>query len=233
MNRKKLKWLVFLIVSILGLFYAGITVLADDDEKEGHRGYYKDRDDDFEEREEYEHYENDAVEAWDDEEYDDDESYKDDDDDYWQGNEYQPTVISQKGYWNFWQREPISAQESDLPIKEPGEVTIKMNGTQASIHVIPQQGQLLVPAERIAKLLGAKSDFYSKSRIIVISKNKTELIVRAGSNAAYENGTKTPMPIQVKYIEKSLYLPISAAANAFGCRVSLNETEQALILEKL
>jgi hypothetical protein len=215
--KKKIKWMAFLFILIIGAFSAQIGVFADDDDDYEKRGYYEDR-----ERSNYED--------------DDDDDYEGEEEDegYYEGDSsYQQAVPKQQGYWNFWMREAVSYQNSELPINEATEVKVNINGKESSLYVIPRNGQILVAGDQLAKLLNIKSDFYPKSRILVLSKNKTELIVRAGSNAAYENKQKTPMPMSAVFIEKSLYLPISVVANAMGYRVSWNIAEQTLILENI
>lgn len=219
MTKRRLKWLSFFIIVMIGALSSGIGVFADDDDE---------REEDRKAFENYEDYD-------DHQDYDDDDEYDDDEEDYEEGygEGYQTSILAEKGYWNFWIREAVSSQDTELPILQPADVTIKTNGVPGSIHVVPKEGQLLVPGDKVAKLLKAKSVFYPNSRILIISNNNSELIVRAGSNAAYENKIKTPIPIQAQYIEKSLYIPISVAANSMGYRVSWNEAEQSLILENL
>ena len=53
---------------------------------------------------------------------------------------------------------------------------------------ILKHGQLLVSGEKIAIFIDAEFTFYEQSRILEVSKGNEELIVRAGSNAAYEIG---------------------------------------------
>ena len=223
MKLNKAKWFSFFIILILGAFSAGVGVLADHDdhdEKGEHSNSYE---------EQYQGNDN----------YGDDGGYDDDDDDEGEeenwggtGGDFQQTP-SQTGYWNFWMREAVSTQDTQLPISTPTEVKVTINGVANSIHVIPQSGQLLVPGEKLAKLISAKTNYYPKSKIFTIKNTDTELIVRAGSNAAYENQNKTPMPIQAQYIEKSLYIPISVVGNAMGYRVSWNEADQSLVLENI
>jgi hypothetical protein len=215
---KKGKWLGFLIILLLGAFSTGITAFADDDDDDDKKERYRST---YEKNEDYD---------------DDDDGqgdyYDDEEEGYGEGS-YSNPVYTQKGYWNFWIREATSTQDSELPITTPGDVKVKTNGVDGSIHVIPQDGQLLISGEQLANLIDAKSTFYSKSRILIITKDNSELIVRAGSNAAYENKNKTPMPIQAQFIEKSLYIPISVAANSMGYRISWDEAQQALIMENL
>jgi hypothetical protein len=226
MKRKWIKWFCLITILTGSFLTAGLSVMADDDDDERYEnhGYYEERGE-GNRYENNEGYENDG---------DDDEGYEDEEGGYEQGYGNEQTVPTQRGYWNFWIREAISSQDTNLPVTQPGEVVVKINGVSAgNIHIVPQDGQLLIPGEQVAKLLNAKTEYYPKSRILVISKNKSELIVRAGSNAAYENKNKTPMPMKAQYIETALYLPISVVANTLGYRVSWDDAEQSLILENL
>lgn len=215
---KKFKWFGVVGILLVSFFTAAVGVLADDD----------DDDENYERRDYYEEY----HDGDNDEEYED----EDEDEDYYEDGTggYENSLPIQNGYWNFLVREAVSSPNTNLPITQAGEITVKVNGADAGkIHVVPQVGQLLVPGEQFAKLLGAKTDFYSKSRILVVTKSKTELIVRAGSNAAYENKNKTPMPIEAQYIETSLYIPVSVIANTLGYRVTWNEVEQVLCIDNI
>ena len=75
--------------------------------------------------------------------------------------------------------------------------------------------------------------FYEQSRILEVSKGNEELIVRAGSNATYENRVKTPMPSKALYYEKSIYLPLSVIANSMGYRVSWNQEKETIVLQEI
>jgi hypothetical protein len=45
-------------------------------------------------------------------------------------------------------------------------------------------------------LLGVVAKYYPQSKIMVITKDKYELIVRADSNGAFENRVKNPIPVK-------------------------------------
>jgi hypothetical protein len=227
MMKKKMKLAAFLMITIITAFSAGIGVLADDDEHEKKEHRY------YEDHEQHGWFQGEDEEKYEREYEDEDDEFYEENDRGWAENEMQQTMPQKQGYWNFWIRAAIASPANNLPISVPGDAAIIINGNPGTIHVIPHDGQLLVSGKEMAKLLGAKTEFYTKSRILVMKKDNTELIVRAGSNAAYENNNKTPMPTEAQYIEKSLYLPISVAANALGYRVSWNEEEQSLILENL
>jgi hypothetical protein len=66
---------------------------------------------------------------------------------------------------------------------------------------------------------------------MVITKDQNELIVRADSNAAYENRVKNPMPVKAASYEKTIYLPISVAANALGYRINWDAGSNTIMME--
>ncbi|WML40061.1 copper amine oxidase N-terminal domain-containing protein [Neobacillus sp. OS1-2] len=157
----------------------------------------------------------------------------DDDDDDWEAPQNQIINQQQTEFWNIWSREPQNNPDNPLPLGEPGELTVSLNNNETTIYVIPQEGQLLVSAKKIAEVLGAESQLYSQSKISVLTKDGLELIVKAGSNAAFENKEKSPMPIQAAFYEKSVYLPVSVAANALGYRVTWDGNKKALIFQSI
>ena len=110
---------------------------------------------------------------------------------------------------------------------------IELNGKSELFFIVPQYGELLVSGEKITKFMDAKCTFYEQSRILEVSKGKEELIVRAGSNAAYENRVKTAMPSKALYYEKSIYLPVSVIANSMGYRVSWNAEKETIVLQEI
>lgn len=203
--KQRSKWLV-IFTALVMLITVGTPVFAGDDDDDDHGNYeyhQKDHDDDDEE-------------------------------DDWVGNQdYQVPISPQTEFWNIWSREARNNPDQPLPINVPSEVLLFENNTESSIYVIPQDGQLLVSCEEIAKTVGSQSIFYPQSKICVLTKGNRELIVRAGSNAAYENKVKTPMPLQALAYENSVYIPISVGANALGYRVSWNEETKAFELQEI
>ena len=221
------KWtlLVFIFFSI---FQSVNTVKADDDEYEeyeSHEKYREEHDDDDEEYEEsHEEHDN-----------DDDEYEEYERDDGWQ-SEVQNLPFSetiQPSLWNTWTRDASTGLNENLPFQEAREVPIELNGKSELFYIVPQYGQLLVSGEKIAKFIDAEFTFYEQSRILEVSKGNEELIVRAGSNATYENRVKTPMPSKALYYEKSIYLPLSVIANSMGYRVSWNQEKETIVLQEI
>lgn len=207
---KTWKKIILIFTAVLLFLPLGSSVLADDD------------DDDHEKHEYYQ------------KKYDDDGEDDNDDDDNWEPN--QQTQISpnqQNDYWYLWSREPRNNPENPLPISTPSDLIVSLNNNEKSIYFIPQEGQLLVSAKEIADLLGADMEFYQQSKIGVMKIGGKELIIRAGTNAAYENRMKTPMPAAAGFYENSLYLPISVAANALGYRINWDEANMKIILQSI
>lgn len=136
-------------------------------------------------------------------------------------------------YWNIWSREAWNNPNKSLPISEAQEVSVMIGDKETSLYFIPQEGQLLVSANAIATAFDAKATWYPQSKICTLKKANHELIVRAGSNAVFEDKVRTPMPTIAVAYEKSVYLPVSVAANALGYRVLWNETKQAIIFQAI
>ncbi|WP_071393225.1 copper amine oxidase N-terminal domain-containing protein [Bacillus tuaregi] len=209
------------LIMLLCIFQSGSIALADGDDN----------------HEEYERYEKHEYEK--DDEDDDDKKYwegeaeGDDNSDYYENDiRYESNPI--QTHWNLWTREiSSSTSNTELPFQEAKEVGIELNNKSELFYVIPQSGQLLVPGEKVAKFIGAKSSYYQQSKILELSMGKEELIVRAGTNAAYENMVKAPMPTKSFYYEKSVYLPISVIANGLGFRVNWDEGKSTIILQEI
>lgn len=209
----KQAWKKLIIILTIGLaiFSIGTSVIADD-------GNEHEEGDDGKKNEYYQ------------------ESGDDDDKDEggWENPQTNPIdVTPQNEYWNIWSREPLNNPNNPLPVSAPAELKVIVNNQETNIYFIPQDGQLLVSGDAIASALGAEAKYYSLSKICVLTSADHELIVRAGSNTAYENKVKTPIPTPAKSYEKSVYLPISVAANALGYRVTWDENTKALIIQSI
>ena len=225
MKKRIFKWI--LSVCMLLLIFPSVQIVKADDD-----------DDDYEKHERYERYEREddwkrKEYEWEDED-DEEEEWEDDDDWEKEGNQTSlPDNQMQPSYWNVWTRDTSTSLTENLPFQEAKEVTVDINGKSESLYVVPLNGQLLISAEKTAKLLGLESKYYQQSRILEVSNDKEELIVRAGSNAAYENMVKTPMPAKALYYEKSVFVPISVIANAFAYRVNWDEATGTITLMEI
>ncbi|WP_232696021.1 copper amine oxidase N-terminal domain-containing protein [Brevibacillus daliensis] len=217
------RWTLFVFILLL-IFQATNIVKADDDHGDDHK-----------KSEKYEKHKKDEQNFfdWDDDDHDDDD-WKNDNETYKNGTRslYESNLVK-NSFWNIWTREPSISLHENLPIQDTREVIIELNNRSEMFYIIPQNGQLLVKGEKIAMFLNAESTYYQQSKILEVSKDKKELIVRARSNAAYENMVKTPMPTSAFFYEESVYLPISVIANAFGYRVSWNAEKETIIFQEI
>lgn len=179
--------------------------------------------------------------ADDDDEHDHDEKYEynlksdDDEDDEELKNEQQTpfNAEQQNEYWNIWSREPRNDPNNALPITAPSEVKVLSDTKEMRVYLIPQDGQLLASIDALATVLGAERTYYPQSKIAKLTKADLELVVRSGSNAAFENKLKTPMPTKAVAYENSLYIPVSVGANAFGYRVLWDNKKSLLIFQSI
>ena len=211
------KW--FLSVFIVLLPFQLVHIVKADDEDYGR--------DEYEDHERYER---------------NDDEWEEEDEDNWE-NENGPDEVEnqtlyqenqvQPSYWNIWTRDTNTSLTEDLPFQEAKEVAVEMSGKSETLYVVPLNGQLFVSGEKMAQLFGIKYKFYKESKILEVSNDKEELIVRAGSNAAYENMVKTSMPADALYFEKSVFLPISVIANTFSYRVNWDETKGTITLTEI
>jgi hypothetical protein len=207
MQRSIKKTFVLFFVFILTLSL-GVSVLADDNEHEKREHdknseYYEKSDD---EENENEYYNNQGATT---------------------------NTAVQDDYWYLWSRMPINNPNKTLPITAPSDLPVSVNGNITKLYFIPQEGQLLVSGEKLANILGAQVQYYQQSKILRITKGHYELIVRADSNAAYENRVKNPMPVKTASYEKTIYLPISIAANVLGYRLNWDAGSNTILLESI
>lgn len=222
METRLFKWTLSVFI-LMTIFQSVQIVKADDDEYESHDKYqYEHDDDDNEEYDEYRGYDDD------DEEYEEYEEYEQ--------NDVRNQPLSQRilpSRWNTWTRDAIEGLNETLPFQDAKEVPIELNGKSELFFIVPQYGQLLVSGEKITNFIDAEFTFYEQSRILEVSKGNEELIVRVGTNAAFENKVKTPMPSKALYYEKSVYLPVSVIANSMGYRVSWNPEKETIVLQEI
>ncbi|WP_318505010.1 hypothetical protein [Bacillus sp. T3] len=156
--KKRVKWFSFIVIIMISFFSAGVGVLADDDDDERYenRGFNEEH-----EGSQQRGYEEDDDDEYGEEEYEEEGGYSD-------GYDNQQAVTTQSGFWNFWIREAISSQDTNLPIQEPGDVAVKVNGVSVgSIHVVPQDGQLLVPGRTSSQAFECQNEFLSKKSYFV------------------------------------------------------------------
>lgn len=203
--QQRMKKIIVLVFAFILTLSLGVNVLADSDE---HEKKEHDRDSEYYEE-------------------------SDDQNQYYNDQGSLPNSAVQEDYWYIWSRVPINNPNNSVPIAAPSDLSISVNGNITKVYVIPQEGQLLVSGEKFANLLGAKIQYFPQSKIMVITKDSNELIVRAESNAAYENRVKNPMPVKAVSYEKTIYLPLSVVANALGNRINWDAGTNTIKLESI
>ncbi|MBG9452925.1 hypothetical protein ABE61_02200 [Lysinibacillus sphaericus] len=212
MNKNSL----FVVLILAGFVTNDVVVHADD---------HKHEDKKHEKYKEYKDYKDDDD--------DDDENYYYDDEEEGETYYFQD-VVSAKGTWNIWTR-TVAADKVLLPFTSSQKVTFKVEGTnkELSFFVIPKDGEFFVPGKSVAQVLGAKATFYKASKILNIQHQKNELIYRAGTNVAYDNNVKTPLPAQAFYVNEELYVPISTITNGLGYIAEWQESNQTFVCQPI
>lgn len=215
-----------------------VDVMADDDDDNDeyfeYEGMKFSKDDDKKLKKEYKRFKKERK--YNDDDFDHDEDREHDDEEIDDENKttdfYEGLQLTQNHYWNIWSRS-LHVQKGGIPFSTPEMVTfIQEQRPQSKFYVIPNESELYVPSMEIAKYLGGNSHFYPNSKIVVIESEGVELIVKAGTNVAYENRIKTPMPAKAMYYQQSVYIPISVIANALGYIVEWSEEEGSINFEK-
>lgn len=212
---KHYKWLVlFLLLSSIGPTY---LVWANDDDQYEYEGYGRDVYERYDEEDEYEEYD------------DTDDEYEEEDG---EENGQQDSVESVPATsWDVWNR-TVDTNQGVLPFEMPDTMKIEnQDGKQIDSYVIPNQGEMMVPPVETAELVRATVHYYPKTEIAEISLDGHELIVRAGSNAVYENDIKTPMSVEAMMDQGKLYMPISVLTNGLGLTVTWNEAKQTFLVQ--
>lgn len=208
------------IVILLGAFVNEGIVNADDDYEDEYEKYEHEHEDDR-----Y-YYEDD-----DEEEYD----YEEEEYDYEEGEYYNDTtnVTTNTNTWNVWTR-TTAVQKGELPFQETTLVQLKKeNGDGVSLYIMPVDGELFVPSKVVAQILGAEATLYHTSEIVEVTYDNKKLIFRAGTNVAYSNSLKTPIPAPAFYMNDDVYVPISVITNGLGFVAEWQAANNTVICKSL
>ncbi|TSI04740.1 copper amine oxidase N-terminal domain-containing protein [Lysinibacillus sp. BW-2-10] len=205
---------------LVGTLSNGLLVKADDDEDDDEHKFHEEYHDD-DDKYEYE---------------DDDEEYEyeyEEDDEYEYDNYTDPTVSTQDT-WNIWTR-TMMVQKGELPFNESKNVTLTVENENnpLSFYVIPRDREFFVPGKAVAETLGAKATVYNTSKILEVTTDNTEMILRADKNVAYDNNLKTPLPSVAFYMNNDIYIPISVITNALGYSVEWQAENNTFICRPL
>lgn len=215
MKNKKMMGVVF--VFLLSMMVPTYFVWANDDDNE------------------YEYEEHDR---------DDDSRYHEEDDEHEYEYEYQnednndvnwqpaPVETVPAATWDVWSR-TLDTEKGTLPFADSKTVKIEnQDGKQMKSNVISNQGEIMIPTEKTAELIGATVKYYKTTKIAEMQLDGNELIVKSGSNAVYENDTKTPMSVEAMMYQDDLYIPISVLTNGLGLTVTWDETKQTFLIQQ-
>ncbi|MFJ8262518.1 stalk domain-containing protein [Rummeliibacillus sp. NPDC094406] len=206
---------LFLLILIFGTSGGAYIAHADED----HHEYY-------EEHEKHDEKEHDHDEK---EHDDDEEEYENN---YDNGYSEDNTYTSEQGGWNIWTRSLVQNTDT-LPIKKAKKATFKIDNKTLGFYIIPKNGELFVPAQKLTKALGGQSTYYETSKILITKIKDHQLIFRADTNVVYENMFKTPMSAKAFHFSKDIYVPVSVILNSFGYSIDWQEQQQQFICQTI
>ncbi|SOC22452.1 copper amine oxidase-like protein [Ureibacillus xyleni] len=206
----------------VGTLSGGVMVKADDDHEyeEHERGEHYEKYGDDDDRYKYE--------------YEEEEEYEYDDDDEYEYDSYTYPTASEQETWNIWTR-TIMVQKGNLPFNESKNVTLQLENdtNRLSFYAIPRDGEIFIPGRVIAEMLGAEATVYDASQILEITTDNQEIIFRANTNVAFDNGQKTPLPSVAFSLNNDIYIPISVIANGLGFLVEWQADNNCFICRPL
>lgn len=190
----------------------GGLVNADEDEND---------DEEYEEKYEY-----------DDDYEDEDHDYEDEDDDNYYN--YQSNSITTMNTWNIWTSTTL-IHKGELPFNETKRVHVKLENESnvMSLFIIPLDGELFVPGQTVAEILGAETKLYNTSKILEVTTRNKELIFRAGTNVVYDNKVKSPIPAAAFYMNDQVYIPISVITNGLGYVAEWEKESNTVVIKPL
>lgn len=132
-----------------------------------------------------------------------------------------------------WTR-TTAVQKGELPFQETTLVQLKKeNGDGVSLYIMPVDGELFVPSKVVAQILGAEATLYHTSEIVEVTYDNKKLIFRAGTNVAYSNSLKTPIPAPAFYMNDDVYVPISVITNGLGFVAEWQAANNTVICKSL
>ncbi|MBO2536097.1 copper amine oxidase N-terminal domain-containing protein [Rummeliibacillus suwonensis] len=216
------KKIVFFIISLVTTLSIGQYIVhADDDDHE----YYEKYENHGEKEEHHKDYDGENDEKWDDEDeeyYEDDGYYEDEEND----------GLAEQGKWNLWTRSMVQ-NDGVLPFNDSKTVNFAIEGKTIKCYVIPKNGDVFVPVQKLTEALGGQVTYYKTSKIMDAKLKDEQLIFRVNTNVVYENLTKTPMTSKTFLFNKDVYVPASVLLNAYGYSVDWQEEKQQFICQSL
>ncbi len=217
------KKIVFFIISLVTTLSIGQYIVhADDDDHE----YYEKYENHGEKEEHHKDYNGENDEKWDD---DEDEEYYEDDGYY---EDEENDSLAEQGKWNLWTRSMVQ-NDGVLPFNDSKTVNFAIEGKTIKCYVIPKNGDVFLPVQKLTEALGGQVTYYKTSKIMDAKLKDEQLIFRVNTNVVYENLTKTPMTSKTFLFNKDVYVPASVLLNAYGYSVDWQEEKQQFICQSL
>ena len=146
---------------------------------------------------------------------------------YYDATEIEWNSISVGSYNSFLQTANIHFSEPDK-----SEIKVTLNGKKLSFDQPPviENGRTLVPLRAIFEALGAEIAWDSETQTIRAIRYGTYVELQIGSNEMKVNSEIKVLDVPAKTINDRTMVPARAIAEAFGCSVSWDADNNAVII---
>ncbi|MBO4897441.1 MAG: copper amine oxidase N-terminal domain-containing protein [Clostridia bacterium] len=113
-------------------------------------------------------------------------------------------------------------------------IKIYVNGARIKPDTNPLivNDRTLVPIRAIAEKLGYSVNWFDESQTVSMQKGSDLVQLSIGSKSLYHNSTNIIIDVAPMIFESRTYLPVRAVANAMGCKVDWDGTNNAVIISK-
>lgn len=114
------------------------------------------------------------------------------------------------------------------------EITVSVNGNEVIFDQAPiiENGRTLVPLRAIFEALGAEVYWDQNEQKVTAEKDGTVIELVIGSNVMIVDDEEAELDIAAKLVNERTMVPARAVAEAFGCEVTWDNENRAVIIEE-
>lgn len=114
--------------------------------------------------------------------------------------------------------------------KKPLRVTVNGEKVVFDQQPIIQNGRTLVPLRAIFEQLDASVEWINDTNTVVSKKDNIEIKLTIGSDQLFVNGVAKTIDVPAQIVNNRTMVPARAIAEAFGCKVDWDESNQTVVI---
>ncbi len=118
-----------------------------------------------------------------------------------------------------------------LPCNFVSAASVRYGGYDIDVNAVIINGVSLSPLRDVFETFGASVEWNADTQTAVASIGEYKVSVTVGSNVITANGVQKDMGCTAQIIEGKTYIPLRAAAEAFGHSVGFDAETQTVIIE--